>query len=101
MESKNSCGWNGAHNFLPHITLVSFFKAPDESAITLSQTLKQVVENIELLKDKSINLDEYTSQNFMGFFVTEEDANYLKRIAIAFVKEVSHSSKNIFLIKHF
>lgn len=29
----------------------------------------------------------------MGFFVTDDDANYLKRLALQYVKEVSGSSE--------
>lgn len=40
-----------------------------------------------------LDLELYTSSNFMGFFVREDDANVLKRIALKFVKEVSDSSE--------
>lgn len=42
---------------------------------------------------KPLALELYTSSNFMGFFVEENDANYLKRLALQYVKEISHSSK--------
>jgi ubiquitin-associated and SH3 domain-containing protein len=43
--------------------------------------------------NRPLDLDLYTSSNFMGYFVREDDANVLKRIALKFVKEVSDSSK--------
>lgn len=40
-----------------------------------------------------MQLELYTSNNFLGFFVKEDDANVLKRIALKFVKEISESSE--------
>lgn len=45
--------------------------------------------------NRPMDLDLYTSSNFMGFFVKDDDANVLKRIALKFVKEVSESSEFI------
>ncbi|XP_065095903.1 ecdysteroid-phosphate phosphatase isoform X2 [Ochlerotatus camptorhynchus] len=91
-QSRELCGWNGAHNFTPHITLVSFFKAPDECAPQLSKALKELMTLPGAHIDRPITLELYTSPNFMGFFVVEDDANYLKRLALQYVKEVSHST---------
>ncbi|XP_037030338.1 protein UBASH3A homolog isoform X1 [Bradysia coprophila] len=90
-KTKNICGWNGAHNYIPHITLVSFFKAPDECAPQLSKALKDIVELAGSQLEQHMSLELYVSHNFIGFFVTDDDANYLKRLALQYVKEVSGS----------
>ncbi|KAL5282764.1 UBASH3B family protein [Megaselia abdita] len=92
-KSKDQCNWNGAHNYVPHITLVSFFKAPDENSLHLSKSLKQVVETSGASLNRPLKLELYTSPNFLGFFVAEDDANFLKRLALSYMKEVSNSSE--------
>ncbi|EFN88717.1 protein UBASH3A homolog [Harpegnathos saltator] len=85
-ESKE-LGWNGAHNFIPHITLVSFFKASDELTEELANILEDVVYQDRL--HEHIELETYVSPNFMGFFVKDINAEWLKNIAIRYVNKVA------------
>ncbi|XP_026315110.1 protein UBASH3A homolog isoform X3 [Hyposmocoma kahamanoa] len=94
-KSKTTSGWNGAHNYSPHVTLVSFFKAPDETALQLAKAVKQAVEGVGDPPTCPLRLEPYVSHNFMGLFVSEEHADYLKRIAVQYVKLVSSPSMHV------
>lgn len=72
----------------------SNFQAHDECAPQISKALQSIMEGPgHHHLNKPLALELYTSSNFMGFFVAEDDANYLKRLALQYVKEISHSSK--------
>lgn len=45
-----------------------------------------------------MGLELYTSSNFFGFFVHEDDANVLKRIALNFVKDISDAGRQFEII---
>ncbi|XP_067133266.1 ecdysteroid-phosphate phosphatase-like isoform X1 [Centruroides vittatus] len=83
------CGRNGAHNYLPHITLCSFFQAPDNSISHLVRALKHVVEKLRHELPDRICLEHYTSSTFLGLFVADQHNDLLKRLAVQFMREVS------------
>ncbi|XP_047515470.1 protein UBASH3A homolog [Pieris napi] len=93
-KSKAVSSWNRAHNFPPHITLVSFFKAADEASLQLAKAVKEVVEMVGDPPMSQLKLEPYVSQNFMGLFLSDEHAEFLKKIAVQFVKEVSSISNS-------
>lgn len=70
-------------------------QAPDECSLQLAQTLDQIVHQEVDLKNSSdgFTLEPYTSPNFMGLFVSEDNASVLKQIALQYVKEVSNASE--------
>ncbi|CAG4931741.1 unnamed protein product [Parnassius apollo] len=88
-KSKAISGWNGAHNFHPHITLVPFFKAADEESIQLAKAVKQVVEKVGHPPACPIKLETYISPNFIGLFISDEYANYFKEISKQYLRQVS------------
>ncbi|XP_050735771.1 protein UBASH3A homolog isoform X3 [Eriocheir sinensis] len=89
-EALQKCGWNGAHNLVPHITLCSFFKSGDENCEALVSILKEVVHDLLPSFPTSLTLDKYISPNYMGLFLTEHQEEFLKKLAVSYVKEASH-----------
>ncbi|EEC15613.1 ubiquitin associated and SH3 domain-containing protein B, putative [Ixodes scapularis] len=92
LQSMLQCGRNGAHNYLPHITLCSFFQAPDDGIAHLTRALQHVVDKLKGELPDHIKLEHYTSQTFLGLFVAEEHNDVLKKLAVQFMREVSEFS---------
>ena len=69
-------------------------QAPDDSALQIVNTLKQVAEDHPMIEiGEKMHLEPYVSQNFMGFFIAEDAAAELKRLAMQFVKEISNTGE--------
>ncbi|XP_034833907.2 ecdysteroid-phosphate phosphatase isoform X2 [Maniola hyperantus] len=93
-EKSIATGWNGAHNFPPHITLVPFFKAKDGISLQLAKSIKQTIEVVGQPPETPLELESYISQNFMGLFISEEHSDYLKKVALQYAKQISSLALN-------
>lgn len=88
-ESLLKTGFNTAHNYHPHITLCSFFQAPDEAVCLLVNGLEHCVEKMRSDLPSFLRLELYSSQQFIGLFLSEEQNDILKRLANMFMRECS------------
>lgn len=62
-------------------------------SLQLGKAVRQVVEKVGEPPNCPLKFEPYVSHNFMALFVTEEHAEYFKKIAIQYVKQVSSVCK--------
>ncbi|XP_034942630.1 protein UBASH3A homolog [Chelonus insularis] len=86
-EESRELEWNKAHNYMPHITLLSFFKVPDESAEQVANALETLIDQNKCID--RVNLETYISPNFMGLFVADKHAEILESIANRYVNKLA------------
>ncbi|KAF0289224.1 Protein UBASH3A [Amphibalanus amphitrite] len=82
------CGRNGAHALLPHVTLAAPFKVPHHLVTAAAEALDQVVAcHLAQLPDRW-PLERYVSQNYMGLFLNDGQADVLKKMTAQLAREL-------------
>ncbi|XP_018494053.1 protein UBASH3A homolog [Galendromus occidentalis] len=89
LQSMLQHGRNGAHNYLPHITLCSFFQLADDSVSDVIKALELICDKLKGELPDRIKLEHYTSQTFLGLFVDQKHNEMLKKISVNFMRETS------------
>lgn len=64
-------------------------QAPDSAVENLAQSLRTVFELFQKESPVKLTLELYTSTNFLGFFVADNEAEVLKNLALQYLQEVS------------
>ncbi|XP_078674734.1 LOW QUALITY PROTEIN: ubiquitin-associated and SH3 domain-containing protein B-like [Branchiostoma floridae x Branchiostoma belcheri] len=83
------CGRNGSHNSFPHVTLCSFFSVPDSVVPKVVHAVLTVAGRVRgrEVPDK-VTLDFYSSGSFVGLFVDDRSAAFLRTVSQEFANEV-------------
>ncbi|XP_057339104.1 ecdysteroid-phosphate phosphatase [Microplitis mediator] len=79
--------WNKAHDYMPHITLLRFFKVPDKNAEQVSTALETLLEAGESMD--RVDLETYVSPNFMGLFINEQQASFLESVVGRYISRLA------------
>ncbi|KAK0058837.1 protein UBASH3A [Biomphalaria pfeifferi] len=89
--SMQSCGWNSAHIYHPHITLCSFFKLPNNKVSVIDSVITCIKQ--ELLQWPALGtfkLELFTqSKNFIGYFVLSPYHQFIEKLMIRVHHEFS------------
>jgi len=76
------------------IILIIVLQVPDKYANVLVSLLKNVLD--EVMKEmtvKDFHLETYASSNFMGFFLSDQESDFLKRIAVLCAERITDLGK--------
>ncbi|XP_035682670.1 ubiquitin-associated and SH3 domain-containing protein B-like [Branchiostoma floridae] len=83
------CGRNGSHNSFPHVTLCSFFAVPDSTVPKVVHAVLTVAGRLSCREvPAKVSLDFYSSSSFVGLFVDDRSAAFLRNASQEFANEV-------------
>lgn len=89
-ESSINDGWNQAHEFPPHITLLSNVRVSDDKVLQFHRIYDRILQgNSDLLKFDQIPLKLVRSDDFIGYIVSSDKVNAnLEKIYHLFLDEL-------------
>ncbi|XP_071959698.1 ubiquitin-associated and SH3 domain-containing protein B-like [Antedon mediterranea] len=86
-KSLIEVGRNGAHSLLPHVTLCSFFTCDDSLVAQVTHAFQLAIDRWKNEAPDQIAVEYFAAANFIGLFIEEENAEYMRRVAQDFSVE--------------
>ncbi|XP_033119264.1 protein UBASH3A homolog [Anneissia japonica] len=86
-QSLKEVGHNGAHGLLPHVTLCSFFSCDDSLVAEVTHAFQLAIDRWKNEAPDQIAVEYFAAANFIGLFIEEKNAEYMRRVAQDFSVE--------------